>query len=305
MIRIGYRDNEKHIIIDQYVKDNGINHTVLISPEEFMLSRDDDCITYKDAIEYPPFYRLLQEIDDSTLIVLNECLRTQNRYDLTYNCIRHYLNQTTHQIIFQQLPQIDSKNDFMILFDFDTRSRWKRSEFDINLILDHVDIKCKCPSVEISAVDVPTQDKTIARYKKERDNAFARLGMQDPHIIPRRLHLIGGIDKRDYALNSAMDDLPLFSKNSQRDRKVYIARNQRLKQDNILSYRDKSLNESTEIEALIDLPHRFIDFSDFMKHVWRFQFTFLRTELKVDHWYSQRYKEWSERVNETCASLRQ
>jgi hypothetical protein len=62
---------------------------------------DAEFIEYNELIECRTFYRLLQEIDQRTLVVLNECLRNQNRYDLTFNCIRHFLRQTSHHLIFQ------------------------------------------------------------------------------------------------------------------------------------------------------------------------------------------------------------
>src|SRR3990167_1032523 len=113
MIYIGYSDSDKRAAIAQYQAAHGITKTVVISADEFPLPiSDTDQIKYSDTIMYVTFYRLLQEIDSKTLIVINECLRTQNRYELTYNCIRNFLNQTTHQLIFQLLPQIDTADDF-------------------------------------------------------------------------------------------------------------------------------------------------------------------------------------------------
>ena len=136
MIHIGYSNNQKIDIIKKYINDNGVNKTVVISPIKFPFIKpfESDDIEYLHLIDYPIFYRLLQEINPNTLIVLNECLRTQDRNCLHYNCIRHFLNQTSHQLIFNQLPIIDTQEDFMILFDFDTQSRWKRTKFNLELI---------------------------------------------------------------------------------------------------------------------------------------------------------------------------
>ena len=71
-----------------------------------------------EIIQYKFYYRLLQEIGKDTLLVVNECLRMQNRYDLTYNCLRLFLQQTPHALVFQYLPIIDTIADFMVLFDF-------------------------------------------------------------------------------------------------------------------------------------------------------------------------------------------
>ena len=135
MIYLGYATVEKERIISEYQAAHGIRKTVVIAPERFPLTiAGADQVGYADVIMYVTFYRLLQEMDRDTLIVLHECLRTQNRYDLAYNCIRNYLNKTPHVLIFQTLPQIDAAEDFMVLFDWATQSRWKRRHFDAELI---------------------------------------------------------------------------------------------------------------------------------------------------------------------------
>ena len=109
MIYIGLSDKDKIPIIREYVKDNNIAQLIVISADEFPLDIDAHHIKFSDTIMYKVFYPLLQEINKQTLVVINECLRTQNRYDLNYNCIRQYLNLTDHQIVFQYLPLIDTR----------------------------------------------------------------------------------------------------------------------------------------------------------------------------------------------------
>lgn len=184
---------------------------------------------------YVTFYRLLQEIDDHTLIVLNECLRTQNRYDLSYNCIRNYLNQTTHRLIFQQLPQIDTHEDFMILFDFDTHSRWKRERFDVNLVLDNAEIAMRPLSIRFNRIDVPTSQVTQEKYAVERERLFSKLGAKDPHTLPRNLHLIGGKDKLAYINARSQGQLSFFDREQDR---WYVARNKRMGSDRVVTYDD-------------------------------------------------------------------
>jgi len=304
MICIGYRDEYKTETIEHYVGYHDIKHIVIVAPEKFRLLYDGaDSVTYEDSIEYPTFYRLLQEIDGHTLVVLNECMRTQNRYDLTYNCIRHFLNQTRHQIVFQQLPQIDTRDDFMILFDFDTQSRWKSSKFDINLILDNSAVNVDHTEMKFTPIRVPTTGETKEKYTRLRKLYFDSIGARDPHILPRRLHLIGGKDKLAFISKDDIGDLPLFS-GMNSGGQHYVARNKRLgKLGNIVTYLD--VTDETSVKALVDLPHRFVDFSDFVKITNQFEFNVLISDLKVDHWYFNRYVEWSNRINEACSSLRQ
>lgn len=294
MIFLGLDDAEKQAQIARYQQVQGIEKTVVISADEFPLPVPGaDQVRYSDVIMYVTFYRLLQEITPQTLIVLNECLRTQNRYDLSYNCIRNFLNLTTHQLIFQQLPQIDERDDFMILFDFDTRSRWKRRPFDPYLIQGEAQVSVKTLPVGFERVNVPTSDKTRVRYAAERNRLFAGLGLRDPHTLPRNLYLVGGVDKQAYIDECSM---PLFGGGGE----WFVARNKRLARSNIVTYADVQPGRSYTV---VELPHRFIDFSDYIRRTGQARSRVLCAGLKVDNWYYQRYDEWSERIHDTYASL--
>lgn len=297
MIYIGYQETEKREIIRRYCTDNDILKTVVISANKFPLHINGaDIVTYSDTIEYVTFYRLLQEIDSNTLVVLHECLRTQNRYELHYNCIRNFLNQTEHCIVFQYLPQIDKRDDFMILFDFVTGSRWKHRGWDIDLILSNAKVFVRPLPIVFDSVEITTSEKTKERYIKEKEKRFRELGLRDPHTIPRNLYLIGGRDKLSYIKDV---QLPLFQNNGN----MYVARNNRLNHPSITVYR---MSEPINCRyGIVEFPHRFIDFLDFMRHVNQTQFKVLISELKVDKWYFERYRKWSERINETYTSLQQ
>lgn len=297
MIYIGFENSQKSSIVNQYRQQNGIEHTVVIYSDRVPKAEYDNVeyVTYDESITYVVFYRLLQEVGNNTLIVIDECLRTQNRYELTYNCIRHFLAQTKHQIIFQRLPQIDGKDDFMILFDFDTQSRWKGRKFDINLILDNSRVVVNPIGISFRWINVCTSQSTKKQYVSRRQKRFDSIGARDPHTIPRNLYLIGGKDKLIY-INS--QNMPLFGA---LENKWYIARNKRLKADNIATYQDFDIGNVPY--TVVDLPHRFIDFADFITATNQYCFDVLVADLKVDLWYKNRYLEWSNRVNETITSL--
>jgi hypothetical protein len=293
MIYLGYEDNQKREIIARYIVDNDIEKTVVISGDKFPLPiPDTDQVAYSDVIMYVTFYRLLQEITQKTLIVINESLRTQNRYDLAYNCIRNYLNMTGHQLIFQYLPQIDTQEDFMILFDFDTKSRWKRRPFDPYLVGEESQVSINDVPVKLVRVPVKTSPETKQKYMGDRKRLFEKIGNKDPHTIPRNLYLIGGKDKRAYV---DANSLPMFGEVG-----LYVARNKRLGRDNIVTYAEA---EPGKEYTILELPHRFIDFSDFMRQTGQAGGRVLVADLKVDDWYFIRYQEWSERIHETYASL--
>lgn len=299
MIYLGYMDTEKQPIIEAYGRANRITKTVVISPKQFpLLVAGADNVDYDETIMYRTFYRLLQEIDTHTLIVLSECLRTQNRYDLTYNCIRNFLNQTPHCLVFQQLPQIDTNEDFMILFDFVTGSRWKRRKFDIGLVLDNAQVEVRPLPLAFNRVDVPTSAATRQKYDKERERLFATIGAKDPHTIPRNLYLIGGKDKAAYidgmTRPSLFDNAPAAGQ--------YVARNQRLNRECIVTY-DQVQPDGRY--TILEFPHRFIDYSDFVRRTGQATSDVLVADLKVDEWYYGRMAAWAERIHETYTSLQQ
>lgn len=293
MIYIGLSDPDKHVAIAEYQCAHTITKIAVISGDDFPLAIDGaDQVTYSDVIMYVTYYRLLQEIDTNTLVVINECLRTQNRYDLSYNCIRHYLNQTGHQLIFQRLPLIDTADDFMVLFDFDTKSRWKRRGFDPLLIQKESVVKVNPLPVAFAPVPVATSAKTKAKYDHARQKMFAEIGNRDPHILPRNLYLIGGEDKRAYI---AARETPLLGASAQ-----YVARNQRLGLACVVPYAE--VQPDTHY-TLVELPHRFIDTIDFLQRTGQTHCPVLVADLKVDAWYLSRYQAWSCRIEDTYTGL--
>lgn len=293
MIFIGLDDAEKLAEIARYQAEHGIEKTVVISADAFPLPMPDaQQVKFSETILYRVFYPLLQTITPGTLIVINECLRTQNRYDLSYNCIRHYLNLTTHSLVFQQLPLIDTVEDFMILFDFDTQSRWKRRSFDPELVLGESQVHVRRLPLAFEPVNVPTSDRTRERYRQEKERLFRELGNRDPHTIPRNLYLISGHDKRAYIDTQS---LPLFGVGG-----WYVARNRRLGRENIVTYAEV---EPGQEYMVVELPHRFIDFSDFIRRTGQVRSRVLVADLPVDRWYFNRYADWSKRIHDTYADL--
>lgn len=132
MIVIGYPDSEKTAVVADYVQRHGIEKLVQISGggarNVFAFDGPVRRAPFEDSAKYENFYPFLQMIDGRTLVVLDECLRLQNRHDIKYNCFRHYVAQTKHQIVFQRFPLIDTIDDFMILFDLDYSLSWEMVE---------------------------------------------------------------------------------------------------------------------------------------------------------------------------------
>jgi hypothetical protein len=300
MIYLGYARAEKEQIITEYQVAHDIRKTVVIAPERFPLTiAGADQVGYADVIMYVTFYRLLQEIDRDTLVVLHECLRTQNRYDLAYNCIRNYLNRTGHVLIFQTLPQIDEQEDFMVLFDWATQSRWKRRHFDAELIRTEAQVSVREWPLALRRIDVPTSAATQRKYAQERERLFAELGARDPHTLPRNLYLLGGRDKQAFIAARAGAQSGLCAETAAPQ--WFVARNKRLGAERMVTYDDVQPGQQYTV---VEFPHRFIDWCDFVTFTGQAASRVLVADLPVDRWYFDRYVAWKERIDVTYASLR-
>jgi len=286
MIRLGFTESEKDSEITRYCKENQIRKVFILSHGTSQLPcsfAGHEHIEYSQVIQYKYYYRLLQEIDDSSLIVVNECLRTQNRNDLTYNCIRNYLNQTRHRIVFQYLPIIDTLDDFMILFDLDTRSRWKRDKWRESM-RGEIDIVSKRIDVRLDRIYVETDNQTRVAYQREKKRIISGIGLRDPHTIPRNLHLISGKAKLRVVESS----------------RQYVGRNNRFKIPSMHTFKDDSF---PDICTIFEYCHNFISFEDFLAKSGQSNIPVLVTDLKVDEWYHERYVALSKRIRDAYTAI--
>ncbi len=298
---IGLDDDEKAAIVADYRAAHGIERVIVLSPERFAPSfaaeratdpmelctgRTPHYIGWPDVILYRFYYRLLQEIDGHTLVVVNEGLRSQDRSDLTYNCVRNFLNQTPHVLVFQYLPLIDTIDDVGVLFDFVTRSKWKRAPVTQEL-LQKATIRGRVPYVLLQPHILPVDDTTRARYGRERDALFAEVKAsidKDPHVLPRTLAQVGGKAKLPH-LRPGAD---------------YVGRNDRFKIPGLVTYRDVV---GPEPRTVFELPHAFLDFTDFLTVTRQGLVPVLTADLPAEHWYLRRYTEWTGRLRDASALL--
>ena len=172
----------------------------------------------------------------------------------------------------------------MILFDFDTQSKWKRERFDIDL-LSECSLHTDRVNIQLSPVYVPTSPLTQAKYEKEKKELFEKIGLKDPHTIPRNLYLIGGKDKL-LRIDSS---------------KSYIGRNNRLKIEKLQTYKEDFYSNSPYV--IFELPHNYIDFVDFLSLSGQIEIEVLLADLKVDVFYWERYKTWLNNLLETYKLL--
>jgi hypothetical protein len=295
MIYLGLGTAAKLEVVRQYCRDHGIKRVVVLCPPKFRLDLGEE-IPHEvvlwgetgigprnEIVQYRVYYRLVQEIDHSTLLVVHECLRTQNRNDLTYNCIRQFLMQTHHKLIFQYLPFIDGIEDFMTLFDFDTRSQWKREPFARELVANAtVIINPVVPLFQEIKLETTAQQKSA--YQKKKAELIDNIGLKDPHTIPRNLYLTTGKTK-----------LVAVEPDTQ-----YVGRNNRFKLPNLTTYRDDLMGDRYTV---FEFCHNHLEFNDFLATTRQTIVPVITTDLKVDQWYLQRYRDWADRLNNAIAQI--
>lgn len=142
---------------------------------------DGECISYTDSIMYKYYFKWLAEIHEDSLLILNNVLKSTVRTCLEYNCIRHYCAQAGNVLVFNDLPILNSKQDFLILYDFiQPDPFWKEDEIGK---LHDVDMNF---CFELLVDDIKTTDKDKATYEAIKTKAATEV-KKDPNIIPRRL----------------------------------------------------------------------------------------------------------------------
>lgn len=278
-------NDEKRGAVAAYAREHGITKIVAFAPPRFRVDFDGaEHVTWDEIIMYRFFYRLLQEIDGSTLLVINECLRSQERSLLHYNCLRNYLRKTQHQLIFQALPVIASPDDFMILVDLDTRDRWRRAKLaDVDPSDLRVTVAGKAPVW--GRVDVETSPKTRATYAAQKRALIDGIGLRDPHTIPRTLHLLAGAEKGEVARGIGGQ---------------WVGRNARIKRIGLVAYSDAG----PEHRSVFEFCHSYQELADWVSVARPIVVPAMVSDLRVDGWYFKRAVEWSRMVDDACSAIR-
>ena len=287
MIRIGLTNQQKIDVINQYLSKHNIKKIIIFSAEKFFMQVEgincDDVrqIGYKETIMYRTFYPLLEEINDSYLLIMNEMMRTQKRNELNYNCVAKYTNQTSHRIVFEWLPFIDEEKDFMILLDYHNSQKYKGlSIYEIDL--DAEDILCVQRKFKMEIIQAKLPNGVQELYQAEKENLFDNLGNKSPETIPRQLHLWTGTYKKDLIVPD----------------RLYVARNARFKKPNVVTYKDVQKGKEY---ILLDIPHRRFDFNDFLRKTEQEEFYYISTGLSIDDIYISEFNEWEKRIEEFYA----
>lgn len=280
MIRIGFGVRQKQDIVNDYVGKHNIKQIIVLNTNQhdirYNFSLDVEYVEYNEWEMYRTFYPLIEKIDKDTLVVVDEVYRTTNVQELKYNCATVFLNQTEHRIIFSTFPFINNKEDFTILMKFE-KARKHVEKFDYNILKDE-DILVNPKRVKMDIINVPTTDKQKKLYEKRKESLFDNLGNKDPETIPRNLQLLAGDFKKAFI----------------EDDKLYIARNQRFKRDNVYTYNNYIKNKEY---IVIDTHYSRVQFIDFLINTKMTTIKYLATDLSIDRYIIDDFTKWKARLD--------
>ena len=240
-----------------------------------------DRIRYDDATKYVHFYRWLQEIGPGSVLVLDEPMHDTERSSLPLNCLRHYTGKAPETIVFSYLPMVEDREDFMILFDLATKSRWRQSKLDDAPLHETQIVSLGPRRIHFSARELPVDEQTASRVAACKRKLIDGIGSTDPHTIPRRLYQETGM-VRFAAVTGT--DTPL------------VGRNNRFKLTHLMSFREADARPRTVFE----LCHEHAVFNSWLARTRQEDVEVLVADARVDRWYFDRYVAWSGRLTATC-----
>lgn len=173
-IYIGECDKNKVIL--NWLEENEVSKIYIfgetsgIDVDEVAKKAPLEFIKYSDLIMYKYYYRLLQEVNSNTLVIINECLRSSNRYDLTFNCIRRYLSNKPHRLIFNYLPMKDQACDFATLHDFNRDNPFLKDKYE--WITDFSDVVVGKVEIDIQVTNIEVDEEYCRLYEEEKEKVF-------------------------------------------------------------------------------------------------------------------------------------
>lgn len=179
-------EHDARAIIEDYLETNQIERVFIIGDNiELPPSVRVDYITYAQTIEYKFYYPWLKDITSNCLVVWNNAMRTKNRYDLHYNCIRRYMQQAEHRLIFEYFPIKEKEEEFMILWDM-TLNNPSLKEPYAECDFSEGEVHVGKLLFEVNETHVELTEEELAAYDAEKDKIFGEV-KKDPNIVPRRL----------------------------------------------------------------------------------------------------------------------
>lgn len=181
-------ENDQKMIIEDYVKSHNISRVFIVGdPVDLDPSIRVDHITYGQSIEYKYYYPWLKDISADCLVVWNKAMRTTKRSDLHYNCIRRYMQQADHRILFEYFPLKENEEDFMILWDMTKNNPHLKEPYaECDFKGEEGEIVIGKIKFTVHETNVEFSSKDLADYEAEKERLIGEVS-KDPNIVPRRL----------------------------------------------------------------------------------------------------------------------
>lgn len=187
MIYCGADNLTKISLIQKKIKENNCTKIFVVGEDfDFDFGIPIDVVSFQDCIKYVHFYRFLGGIDANSLFIMNEAMQSNNRYILNYNCIRRYARQTSHRLIFQGLPLIDDRKDFMILWDMIQPNPFMKEAYDDIDKFSFVTFYDINPKIEI--VENKLNENQMEKYFSFKEECISvATEKRKPYLIPKKL----------------------------------------------------------------------------------------------------------------------
>lgn len=180
MIYVG--DHDRAGVVRRYAEEHGIRKVYVLGDP---LDGLEGCefAPWRDVDKYRVYNVFRTVITGEDLVVLNEVLRDAERNCLKYNCLRQYVVQTRHRLVFQRLPFVSSKDDAAALFDMTTENPFLKLPVDEvwGRIRGVVRVRMPAVAMHIDRVSLPPLE--LAAYEAEKDAIFSRL-KGSPSLLP-------------------------------------------------------------------------------------------------------------------------
>ena len=181
MIYLGLSLSEKQKAVAYYAACHNI-HKIWTIGEPLNLD-NEDVTSWRNVIEYDYYNRLRTAIRQDDLIVINEILHTSKRADLGYNCIRQYVVQTPHRLIFQTYPFHNEESDLAILYDFLQINPFLNTPWPDIDISQYI-ARCKMPPITMTIEPVTLTEAQVQRYEIAKKKIFDKL-IGSPATLPK------------------------------------------------------------------------------------------------------------------------
>jgi hypothetical protein len=288
IIGIGFKREAKKKRVEEFLYSHTeIKHVVYFGPSgmkplDFSTDVQRINLTYYDAIRYTTYYSLQRDLDKSWLIIYDECMRVKKRRDLTYNSFHHYGRLVECQIVFQDFPFIDEKEDFMILVDLAYPDRYAMTKYTT----DVPGIEIHPHHVDLVGISVPVSDADREAYEAEKNRLFDEIGGKDPNTIPRNLEIwVGTRCKKSFIRD--LDECVLIARNKRFGKGVctyadYAVGDTSTQCKNRVGAIEQRAFISADEVTIVDFPSMTKEFLDMVTFSGAMKVKFLQTDLSID-----------------------